>query len=329
MTGLFISYRRRDSSRWCARLADHLALRFGDELVFRDVDDLEPGMRWPAELDRALRGAEVVLVLIGPTWLSRRERLRLRDPRDVLRREIVTALQGRRRKVIPVLVGGASVPGAEELPAALRPLLEWQACALEDRTWRRDVERLVERLRELLPEVAHALDELKADLQRQQEAYFAVLDAAPARALARARATLRTLNRVCPRHPRDAELQLQRGYTDKNVAMALQRLGQGEEAARALDGAERTFRTAIAERPDDAGAWNGLGSVEAVRGHLAVALRHVRKALKLQPAYPAARQDEAQLVAALGGRGSRRARPAATRRNAETGGTSSSEGART
>ncbi len=302
MPALFLSYRRADSAAWCERLSDHLSLRFGDDIVFRDVDDLQPGMRWRREIDSALRGAVVVMVLIGPQWFAARQRRRLADPKDVLRQEIAIALSSPRRKVVPVLLGGASLPDSAALPVPLRPLCEWQACTLRDRQWRRDVEALVERLRQLVPGLGRlTLAQIHQRLQGEQQRYFDLLDGGdPRRALALARATMRTLNRVCPRHPQDSDLQLTRGYCHKNIAMALQRLGRGGEADLALKEAERTFRTAVVERPGDADAWNGLGSVAALRDQPKQALRYVDKALKLAPAYPAALEDRRQLLAALG-----------------------------
>jgi hypothetical protein len=301
MPALFLSYRRADSADWCERLSHHLALRFGEGIAFRDADSLQPGMRWRQEIDRALRGTQVALVLIGPRWYSPRQRRRLADPKDVLRQEITTVLQRPRCKVVPVLLGGAALPPPQVLPTPLRALCDWQACTLRERQWRRDVEQLVERLRQLLPQLKGVtLDEVKERLSAEQERYFGLLEANPRQALALARSTLRTLDRVCPRYPQDATLQLLRGYGDKNVAMALQRLGQADAAAQALDAAESTFATATRERPTDAGAWNGLGSVAALRGDLAKALRHVDKALKLAPGYPAALQDRRALLDALG-----------------------------
>jgi tetratricopeptide (TPR) repeat protein len=310
MSTVFLSYRRIDSQTWCKRLSDHLSLRFGDDMVFRDVDDLKAGMQWQREIDAALRGTRLVLVLIGPKWLAKSQRQRLADPRDVLRREITLALQSPRRKVVPVLLGGASMPKPTLLPRPLRALCDWQAVSLRDRQWRPDVERLVERLHELMParrSDGSALEQVHHRLQQEQSRYFELLDQHPQQALTLARATLKTLNRVCPLHPQDSDLQLVRGYTHKNVAMALQRRGQWEGAEQALEEAWRTFSTATRERPADAGAWNGMGSVCVVRGQLKQSLRYIERALRLHPGYPAALQDKAAVLAALANRGAQTA----------------------
>jgi Flp pilus assembly protein TadD len=90
------------------------------------------------------------------------------------------------------------------------------------------------------------------------------------------------------------------GQVYRRQTQALVRLGRDLEAAGALALAESTFATAVAERPRDAGAWNGLGSVEAVRGNLRKALNYVDKALAIQPDSPEAQQDRAGILAALG-----------------------------
>lgn len=318
MSAVFLSYRRVDSEAWCRRLSDHLSLRFGDDMVFRDVDDLKAGMQWQREIDAALRGTRVVLVLIGPLWFAKRQRLRLADPRDVLRREITMALKSPRRKVVPVLLGGASLPDPLQLPRPLRALCAWQAVSLRDRQWRSDVERLVERLREVMPAPRSAqspLEQIHRRLQQEQDRYFELLDPRPQQALALARATLKTLNRVCPLHPQDADLQLVRGYTHKNIAMALQRRGQPEGAEQALDEAWRTFSTAARERPGDAGAWNGMGSVCMLRGQLKQALRCIERALRLEPGYQAAIHDKAVVLAALAAGGAQAAPSRSSRRS--------------
>lgn len=100
-------------------------------------------------------------------------------------------------------------------------------------------------------------------------------------------------------HPQETELQPVRGYTHKNIAMAWQRLGRQDAAQQPLDEAWRTFATATRERPGDAGAWNGMGSVALLRERPKEALRHIDKALALIPNYPAALHDHGLVLAAL------------------------------
>jgi tetratricopeptide (TPR) repeat protein len=71
----------------------------------------------------------VLLAIIGPDWVTttRDGRRRLDDPDDWVRREIVTSLGLGRVVVTPVLVGGAPLPAADELPEDLRALPARQA----------------------------------------------------------------------------------------------------------------------------------------------------------------------------------------------------------
>ena len=41
--GIFISYRRDDTSGHAGRLFDRLSAHFGDEQIFMDIDHIEPG----------------------------------------------------------------------------------------------------------------------------------------------------------------------------------------------------------------------------------------------------------------------------------------------
>jgi len=65
----------------------------------------------------------------------------------VVRSEIAEALtQGVR--VIPVLIQGAAMPRAQDLPEALAPLARRQASRVSDDHWRQDVKRLIEEIEE-------------------------------------------------------------------------------------------------------------------------------------------------------------------------------------
>jgi hypothetical protein len=156
MPGLFISYRRDDQAGFAGRLADALGAAFGADYVFRDIEDIRPGDDFVVALQKQLHGVGVMLVMIGPAWLtaSRNGVRRLDDPDDVVRLEIQAGLKSG-KPVIPVLVGGALMPAEADLPQALAGLARRQAVALSDASWRSDVERLVTTLRDLLPGIGN------------------------------------------------------------------------------------------------------------------------------------------------------------------------------
>lgn len=301
MPGVFISYRRSDSGGWAGRLFDHLSMRFGKDLVFQDFDDIKPGTDSLEVIRTAIKVCDVVLVLIGPHWLKDAEgRRRLDNPQDVLRMEISEALEGE-KTVIPILLGGASMPSTENLPDPIKSLSRQHAVEVTDSRWDYDVGRLIERLRELiLPREGQlSLPQAQQDLHQKQLRYFEILPYNAAGALELAQQALAFLDRVSPLYPHDPYLQLVRGYFHKNEAMALRNLDRYEEFEKALNEAERVFDTMIRERPADAGAWNGKGSVEALRGNFKEALRFIDRALEIDPNFEAAKQDREETLRRL------------------------------
>jgi hypothetical protein len=83
--------------------------------------------------------------VIGKHWLTATDaagQRRLENPDDYVRVEIATALQ-RNIRVIPVLVQGASMPSADEVPEDLAPLTRRNAFELHDTSWRDDFRRLI------------------------------------------------------------------------------------------------------------------------------------------------------------------------------------------
>ena len=82
---IFISYRREDSDIWAGRLADELRKHVPVEQVFQDIASIDPGADVPTVLEEALATAAVMLVVIGPRWLSATDkngRKRLESPAD-------------------------------------------------------------------------------------------------------------------------------------------------------------------------------------------------------------------------------------------------------
>jgi hypothetical protein len=153
MKGIFISYRRQDSQSAAGRLADHLRDNMAGVPIFRDVETIEPGVDFVEAIGRALESCGILLAIIGPRWASLTDaagKRRLDDPGDYARLEIATALKRSDVRVIPVLVEGAEMPGADTLPEELKPLARRNAIELTDKRWEFDVLMLIETLRKAL-----------------------------------------------------------------------------------------------------------------------------------------------------------------------------------
>jgi hypothetical protein len=170
MSGVFISYRRQDSQSAAGRLADHLKEHLRAP-VFRDVETIEPGVDFVEAIEKALASCAVMLVVIGPRWLSSTDaggRRRLDDENDYTRLEVGTALK-RNVRVIPVLVEGAVMPDAHDLPEELKPLARRNAIELSDKRWEYDVSQLVETLHKVLGDVGLAGTPLERAKQMLRE----------------------------------------------------------------------------------------------------------------------------------------------------------------
>lgn len=117
---IFISYRIADSLTQAGRLHQSLEAELGKGTVFYDKSNLQPGMKWPKELEEKVQHAAVVLVLYrnGKDWLGVDDfgKRRIDDPEDWVRREVATALADEHKIVIPVLLNDAKLPPEERLP---------------------------------------------------------------------------------------------------------------------------------------------------------------------------------------------------------------------
>jgi hypothetical protein len=118
---VFLSYRRADSAHVCGRIWDRLTLRYGPDAVFRDVDSIPLGVDFRAWLQDAVSQSRLMLVAIGPDWLTVSDdagRPRLENPDDFVRVEVESALSIN-LPIIPLLVRGASMPREGELPPSV------------------------------------------------------------------------------------------------------------------------------------------------------------------------------------------------------------------
>ena len=143
--GIFISYRRQDTSHLAGRLYDRLADRFGDDQVFMDVDTIGPGVDFAEEITQAVSTCQVLLAVIGPRWLSATDedgQRKLDDPEDIVRLEITAALE-RDILVIPILVDGAVMPRRQQLPDNLATLARRNALSMRHDGFKEVADRLI------------------------------------------------------------------------------------------------------------------------------------------------------------------------------------------
>ena len=149
---IFISYRREDASYPAGRLYDNLHIRFPQNEIFMDVDSLKPGIDFVKTIEERVGACDVLVAVIGKRWLSAADeegRRRLDDPEDFVRVEVGTALK-RGVRVIPVLVEGALMPQASQLPEDLKPLARRNALSVGHDRFRADSERLIDSVGEVL-----------------------------------------------------------------------------------------------------------------------------------------------------------------------------------
>jgi len=149
---IFISYRREDASGEAGRLADHMNRRFGRGQVFLDIDTIDPGTDFVRVLQSSLRETAAVLVVIGQRWTSARDSAgarRLDNATDFVRLEVEESL-GRNIPVVPVLVQGATMPRAEDLPPSMASLTTRQAVTLDHAEFHDDANRLCDHLEKML-----------------------------------------------------------------------------------------------------------------------------------------------------------------------------------
>jgi hypothetical protein len=145
-TRAFVCYRTEDTLPAADRLAVELRQTL-DIDVFLDHRSLEGGEQWPNRLRQEVERADVVLILIGPRWLTLQTAdgiRRLDDPEDWVRQEIEQALAAK-RTIVPLLVDGASLIEARALRTVpqIQQLATVHALPLATKRWDSDLEVLV------------------------------------------------------------------------------------------------------------------------------------------------------------------------------------------
>lgn len=150
---IFINYRRQTDAGTAGRIYDSLNRALPGVSIFMDVDKLAPGEDFEEGLQRSLSQCQVLLAVIGPQWTTMVDasgQPRLSKDDDFVRKEVATAL-AKGVRVIPVLVGGAKLPQAAELPADLKLLVKRQTVEIRHERFNDDVQALAKAIETSTP----------------------------------------------------------------------------------------------------------------------------------------------------------------------------------
>ncbi len=140
---VFVSYRRSDVMGWAVTLYERLRDALGTGVVFMDTEGIGPGDQFPTELADALESAQIMLVIVGPSWAGELEERAQAGTNDWVVREIQSALE-RGVRLIPVLVDKAAMPQTAELPDPIKDLRKHQYYEVRGSAYSRDVDGLIE-----------------------------------------------------------------------------------------------------------------------------------------------------------------------------------------
>src|SRR5690606_9526300 len=149
---IFINYRKDDSNWHALALYQELQKYFSKDQIFKDFNAISPGDDFVESINSALQSCDVLLVLIGKSWLDMRDEdgtRRLDDPNDFVRLEIAKALD-RNIKVVPVLLDRTPMPRVEDLPENLQGLCRRQFVEIDPTRFEDDVRKLAEAIKKAM-----------------------------------------------------------------------------------------------------------------------------------------------------------------------------------
>jgi hypothetical protein len=142
---VFISYRREDTAAAAGRVYDRLARVLAKPNVFFDVSTIAGGEDFVQRIASEIANSDAALELIGDKWLDQSApggRARIFEPDDYVRAELRATLS-RPVLVVPVLVGGAHMPKAEQLPEDVKAITTKNALPLRHESFDDDTENIV------------------------------------------------------------------------------------------------------------------------------------------------------------------------------------------
>jgi tetratricopeptide (TPR) repeat protein len=290
---VFLSYRREDSAGYTGRLQDRLAQEFGRDLLFMDMDTVPLGLDFVTVLRNEVAKCEVLLAVIGPHWLDARDdtgNRRLDNPHDFVRIEIGAALQ-RNIPVIPILLDGAKVPKANQLPQDLEELSLRNGLDVRHASFHIDIDKLVRSLKKQLGEtdIRERRSEWAAK-KAQRETRPEHAGAFNNRGIIlhwvkRFDEALASYDRALVVRPGDAKVLYNRGNTLKEL--------------KRFDEALASYDRALAVRPEYAEALNNRGNTLKELKRFDEALASYDRALAVRPEYAEALRNRGNTLEEL------------------------------
>ena len=154
---VFVNYRVCEQPGYATLIHHTIAEEFGADEVFIASRSVAAGEDFVRRVFEVLRRCEVVLALVGKTWL---DHLGDEDD-DWVQRELREAFTLGVR-VIPVLLEDAELPARNRLPMGIAALADCQAVRLRHYSIQNDLDRLLDELRRVVPSF-RPIDELPAD----------------------------------------------------------------------------------------------------------------------------------------------------------------------
>ena len=149
---IFVNFRVGDAQDTAVLIDEKLCRVFGSDAVFRSSRAIPAGSSFAPELLRAAAECSVMLVVIGPNWLTITDDSgcpKLHSPGDWVRFEIELALRHGAR-VVPVLVGDVKLPAADQLPSTIAELPGKQHIRLHHRQMDYGLMQVADEIRRIL-----------------------------------------------------------------------------------------------------------------------------------------------------------------------------------
>jgi len=144
-TTVFISYRRADSRPFALLLKYELEKHLQFVRVFLDTAEIQAGDPFPDAIRQSIIESDVVLALVGPSWMPRRGEQRRQGDDDWVMEEIQLALE-QGKFIIPVRFSESVTFNDFEIPPSIQAVTRIGFASIPDESWAISVEQLVQRL---------------------------------------------------------------------------------------------------------------------------------------------------------------------------------------